>query len=98
MEKTLKELGDKISDADKAPIQGAIDRLKETIKGEDVNAINDAISAAEQAAQAMAQHMQSRGGDEGTGGSGGGGVPHGGPGGGPKGGDDVIDADYEVKN
>ena len=74
-----------------APIQSAIDRLKEVIKGDDVTAINDAIAAAEQAAQAMAQHMQAQGGHDGTGDS----AP---PPPNPKGGDDVIDADYEVKN
>jgi molecular chaperone DnaK len=95
MEKTLKELGDKVRDADKAPIQSAIDRLKETIKGDDLTAINDAISAAEQAAQAMAQHMQSQQGGQG----GPTGAPSGdGKAGGAKGGDDVIDADYEVKS
>src|SRR5262249_49875272 len=74
MEKSLKELGEKIRDADKAPIQSAIDRLKTAIKGDDLNAINDAISAAEQAAQAMAQHMnRQQGGDDD--GSAGGGVP-----------------------
>ena len=97
VEKMLKEAGDKLSESDKAPIQSAVDNLKSAIKGDDLNAINSAISATEQAAQAMAQHMQSRGGPGGDDGGAGGGVPR--PDGphGPKGGDDVIDADYEVK-
>lgn len=95
VEKMLKEAGDKLSDSDKAPIQSAVDSLKHAIKGDDINAINQAISATEQAAQAMAQHMRSRG-DEGEAGGAGSGVPRpDGPKGG--GGDDVIDADYEVK-
>src|SRR5262245_50211905 len=96
VEKMLKEAGEKLSESDKAPIQSAVDNLKNAIKGDDLNAINSAISATEQAAQAMAQHMQSRGGQGDDGGAGGG-VPR--PEGphGPKGGDDVIDADYEVK-
>ncbi len=41
-EKTLKDIGDKVSEDDKAKVQGEIDKVKEALKGTD----NDAIKAA----------------------------------------------------
>ena len=38
-EKTIEEMGDKISADDKADLQGKIDALKEALKGEDIEAI-----------------------------------------------------------
>jgi len=38
-EKTLGELGDKVSDEEKEPITAAIEKLKETVKGDDLEAI-----------------------------------------------------------
>lgn len=100
-EKLLKDNADKVSDADKAPIQAAIEKVKEAAKGDDVNAIHQAVNDLQQASHAMAQHLYSKG-QGGPGGAAGG--PAGGPGGGPSpGGDgqqgkeDVIDAEFEVK-
>ncbi len=103
MEKLLKDNADKITDADKAPIQAAVNRVKEVMKGEDISAINQAVDNLQQAAHAMSQHLYSRQGGAGPGGAG----PTGGPGGaGPTGGaapgdgqgkEDVIDAEFEVK-
>jgi molecular chaperone DnaK len=93
VEKTLKDHADKLSDADKAPITAAVEKVREAAKGTDVNAIRQALNNLQSAAQAMAQHVQ-----RGEGGaSGAGGTPPGGgrPGGGGK--DDVIDAEFEVK-
>jgi molecular chaperone DnaK len=90
LEKMLKDAGEKVTEADKAPITRAIDRVKEAAKGEDVAAIRTAIGEMETAAQAMAQHLyQTPGADGGTAT----------PSGQQKkdGGDDVIDAEYEVK-
>jgi molecular chaperone DnaK len=106
MEKLLKDNADKIGEADKAPIQAAMNRVKEVMKGDDVGAINQAVDNLQQAAHAMSQHLYGRQGG-GPGGPGGGG-PTGGPGGGgPTGGnapsgdgqgkEDVIDAEFEVK-
>ncbi|MBR6408084.1 MAG: molecular chaperone DnaK [Clostridia bacterium] len=39
MEKTLKDAGDKLDEGDKQSIQAEIDKLKETLKGSDVDAI-----------------------------------------------------------
>ena len=38
-EKTLDELGDKVTESEKAPIQAAIEKLRETLKGSDTAAI-----------------------------------------------------------
>jgi molecular chaperone DnaK len=95
IEKTLKDAGDKISESDKAPILSAVERVKTAAKGEDPNAIKQAVNDLMQASQAMAQHLYSQQGAPGA-------APGTGPGaapgaGGQKGGDDVIDADFEVK-
>ena len=39
MEKSLEELGDKVSEDEKAPVKSAIEKLKETVKGGDTEAI-----------------------------------------------------------
>ncbi len=41
-EKTMEELGDKLDEADKTEVQSKIDALKETLKGEDIDAIKSA--------------------------------------------------------
>jgi molecular chaperone DnaK len=88
VEKLLKENGDKIGERDRAPIESAINRVREAAKGEDAQAIRQSLSDLQAAAQAMAQHVQ-RGGPSGDGAA---------PGGGQSGGkDDVIDAEFEVK-
>ncbi|MGL6097957.1 MAG: molecular chaperone DnaK [Fimbriiglobus sp.] len=92
MEKLLKENGEKVTAADKAPIERAMEKVKEAVKGTDVSAIKSATAELDTASQAMAQHLYSQGAAAGQ--------P--GPGAAPageakKGGDDVIDAEYEVK-
>jgi molecular chaperone DnaK len=99
MEKTLKENADKVSESDKAPIQAAIERVKEAAKGEDVAAIRQAVENLQQASHAMAQHLYKQ--QPGAGATGGGPqeAPPSGDGqpGADKGKDDVIDAEFEVK-
>src|SRR5207302_2038158 len=60
IEKLLKEQGDKISEADKAPIQAAVERVKQAASKDDANAIKQAINDLQQAAHAMSQHLYSR--------------------------------------
>ncbi len=48
-EKTLKDIGDKITEDEKKEIQGKIDELKETLKGTDVDAIKAKTEEAQQA-------------------------------------------------
>ncbi|CAN5296506.1 molecular chaperone DnaK [soil metagenome] len=89
-EKMLKEPG--VSDADKSPLQGAVDKLKQAATKDDVNAINSAISELEQASSAMAAHLHNKKNQAGAGAA-----PGGSEGAAPGGKDDVIDAEYEVK-
>ncbi len=98
MEKTLKENADKVSESDKAPIQAAIEKVREAAKGEDVAAIKQAVDNLQQASHAMAQHLykQQPGaagspGPEAAAPSGDGQADNG------RGKDDVIDAEFEVK-
>jgi molecular chaperone DnaK len=97
IEKLLKESGDKVSEADKAPIKSSIERLKEVASKDDVNAIKQAINDLQQASHAMAQHMYSRQQAGGAGGGEPGAQAASGDGSGAKGKDDVIDAEFEVK-
>ena len=89
-EKMLNEHGDKLDEGSKTAVESSIQRVKEAEQGEDVAAIESAISGLEQAAQALAQHMQSAGGPEA------GAAPEGQPAGATAGDDDdVIDAEFE---
>jgi molecular chaperone DnaK len=88
-EKAFADAGDKLTDADKAPITAAIAKLKEALGRDDLAAIKAGTAELEQAAGAMAQHVYAK-----TGGA----TPAGdAPEGKKDGPDDVIDAEYEVK-
>jgi molecular chaperone DnaK len=98
MEKLLKEHADKVNEADRAPIQAAIERVKQAASGQDVNAIRQAVNDLQQASHAMAQHLYSHGQGPGAAGPGGAGPQAQGAGDGAgKGKEDVIDAEFEVK-
>ena len=56
-EKSLNEIGDKASDADKDAIRAAIDKLKETIKTDDADAIKADTEALEKAFYPIAEKM-----------------------------------------
>ncbi len=56
-EKALADLGDKISDADKAPVNDAIAKLKETVKGTDYDAIKADTEALEKAFYAISEKL-----------------------------------------
>ncbi len=87
-EKTLNELGDKISAEEKASIQSAVDNLKEVNKGTDVQAIKDATDAVQKAFYAVSEKLYQNA------------APQDGQGCDPNcgscGNDGVVDADYEV--
>ncbi len=90
VEKTLKEAGDKMSDADKAPLTAAVEKLKAAKAGTDLKAIQSAHGELEQAMHAMSSAMYAKaGGDAGA--AGGQATPT------PPKGDDVVDAEFEVK-
>ncbi|MBR7009362.1 MAG: Hsp70 family protein, partial [Oscillospiraceae bacterium] len=104
IEKTLNELGDKVSDSEKAPIQAAIEHLRELNKGTDVAAIKAAIEETNKAFYPVAEKLYKQSAPQGdpNGGFNPGAGPNGGfngnPGGGFNGGkpdDGVVDADFE---
>ena len=81
-EKTLGELGDKISEDEKSTIQTAVDKLKELNKGTDIAAIKAATEEVQQAFYKVSEKLYQQA------------NPQGGP---QQPGDDgVVDADYET--
>jgi molecular chaperone DnaK len=91
-EKLVKENDAKLSAADKAPIEAAIAKSRETAKGEDVDAITSAHSSLEQAAQALSKVLYEQTAQRG------GTAPEATAGDSGKGPDDTIDAEFEVKS
>ena len=90
-EKTLGEMGDKIPEGEKAPVQAAIDKLKETLKGEDTAAIKADTEALQQAFYAVSEKLYQQ-----AGGPQAGPDMSGQPGGGQAEGQQYYDADYKV--
>ena len=81
-EKTLGELGDKITEEEKASIQSAVDNLKEVNKGNDVQAIKDATDAVQKAFYAVSEKLYKNAAPQ--------------EGQDAPAGDNVVDADYET--
>ena len=69
-EKSLGELGDKITDSEKAEINSAIDKLKETLKGNDTEAIKRDSEALEKSFYSVSERIykdaQAQGGAQGA--------------------------------
>ena len=93
-EKTLNEMGDKVSESDKAPVLAAIEKLKEAQKGTDVAAIKAATDEVQKAFYAVSEKLYQNAAPQGD--------PNAAPGAGaqPNGGSDdgVVDADFEEVN
>ena len=90
-EKTLSEVGDKVPESEKEPIKAGIEKLKETLKGEDTDAIKAATEELTQLFYKMSEKLyqqQAPQGDPNMGGQQ--------PGGNPNGGQQYYDADYKV--
>lgn len=96
-EKTLKELGDKLSTDDKSRIEGLVADLRKALEGTDTAAIKAATDKLTETSYdvfgKIYQQQQAQGGQAGPdmGGNGGSNGNNG-----QNGGDDVVDADYEV--
>ena len=80
-EKTLGELGDKISEEEKQSIQTAVDKLKEVNKGTDVAAIKAATEEVQKAFYAVSEKLYKNAAPQGEA---------------QPGDDNVVDADYET--
>ncbi|MFP4052476.1 MAG: molecular chaperone DnaK [Phycisphaerae bacterium] len=98
-EKMLNEQGDKVSAEDRSNIESAISNLREALKGDDADAINKAVENLNQASHKVAQAMYESTAQQAPGGATAGGAEAGPTEGGKGNGDDedVIDAEYEVK-
>jgi molecular chaperone DnaK len=95
-EKQLKEYGDKLSEPNKNAINGALEKLKDAHKNQDIGAIDIAMSSLNTAWQAAATEMY-----QASGGAQPGAETGGGPGGEPKTGgsaNDVSDVEFEEVN
>jgi molecular chaperone DnaK len=95
VEKLIKEHGDKLKDADKQPLESAIAKVREAAKGENVDAIKAATGELEQASHALSKVLyESQQAGAGAGASGAGAAADGGN---KPGDDEVVDAEFEVK-
>jgi len=95
-EKTLKELGDKLSPEDKSKVEAEINKVKEALKGTDNDVIKKATESLTQAFYEISAkiYQQNPGAQQGGFNPGGGAGAAGGQG--PGGQDNVYDADYKV--
>lgn len=91
-EKQLKEYGEKLSDGNKNAINGALEKLREAHKSQDLTAIDNAMNALNTAWQAAASEMYQGGAQAGA-------QPGAGAQGGPAtGGNEATDVEYEEVN
>ena len=91
-EKTLNELGDKVSESEKAPILAAVEKLKEANKGSNVEAIKAATDEVQKAFYAVSEKLYQNAAPQGDPNPGAGYNP------GPSNDDGVVDADFEEVN
>ena len=91
-EKQLKEYGEKLSDGNKNAINGALEKLREAHKSQDLTAVDNAMNALNTAWQAAASEMYQGGAQAGA-------QPGAGAQGGPAtGGNEATDVEYEEVN
>jgi len=94
VEKSLKDLGEKVSGEERVKVEGAMSDLRTALKSDDKDVINKKAEALAQASAGIAQRAygdgQAAGGASGAGATGGAGSAK--PGGGK---DDVVDAEFE---
>ena len=95
-EKTLEDMGDKIPASDRNSVESALNHLKETQKGSDVEAIKAATEELTKAFYAVSEKLYQQNGGQVGPGPDMGGANFGGQAGGSGAGPDVVDADYEV--
>ncbi len=95
-EKTLEDMGDKLDAGDKANVESALGKLKETLKGNDTEAIKNATEELTKAFYAVSEKLYQQNGQQAGGPDMGGANFGGGQAGGNDAGPDVVDADYTV--
>ncbi|MFO0908420.1 MAG: molecular chaperone DnaK [Isosphaeraceae bacterium] len=100
LEKLMDENKDKLSDSDKSAVRAAIEKVKESVKGEDAAAITRAVEDLQRASQAMAEHLyatNASGGEAAAGAASGTGATAGDGAGADAKSDDVIDVEFEER-
>ena len=95
-EKALEDAKDKIDAGDKANVEAALNKLKEALKGTDIEAIKSATEEATKAFYPVAEKMYQQSGQAGQAGPDMGGADFGGQAGGTNTDPNVVDADYQV--
>ncbi len=95
VEKLIKEHTDKIKESDKGPLEASIKKARDAAKGENPDAIKSAISELEQASHALSKTLYET--QQAGGAAGGGAQPGGASDGKSPGEDEVVDAEFEVK-
>ena len=95
VEKLLKENEDKLQDSDKEPIEAAINKVREAVKGVDTDAIKSAVKELEAASHAMSAAMYANAESGGEGQAETAGATAGAD---SSSDDDAIDAEFEVKD
>jgi molecular chaperone DnaK len=92
-EKSLKELGDKVSDSEKTEIESVVAALREALKGDDKGEIDAKTQKLAELSGKIAERAYAQAGEQGAGGAGGAGAQSTGE---QKGADgNVVDADFE---
>ena len=91
LEKTIKEQADKLSEADKAPLDAAIKKVRDAVSSGQTEEIKSATSELEQASTAFSKTLYEKAGAASAGGESAGGESAGSQ-------DDAIDAEFEVKD
>ena len=91
-EKLMKEHEDKLDEDSRSAVESAMEKVKESIGGDDMTAIQSAVSDLEQATHALSKHMY-----ESTPPGDGAAEPADAAGGGASADEDVIDAEFEKK-
>jgi molecular chaperone DnaK len=97
MEKMLREQGEKVPAEDRSNIESAISALREALKSDDAEAIKRAMGNLEQASHKVAEQMYKSAAEQAQAAGPQAPPPEGEAKTDEKGGDDVIDAEYEVK-
>jgi molecular chaperone DnaK len=95
VEKMMKEHADKLSDADKEPLEQAIKKTREVAERDDVQAIKSAVSDLEQASHALSKTLYESAAQASPEGAAGNGQGESGE---AAADDDAIDAEFEVKD
>ncbi|MGB4338287.1 MAG: molecular chaperone DnaK [Bacillota bacterium] len=93
-EKTLREMGDKISAADREKVEAELAKLKKAMADNDMDQIRRFLEDVRQASYKMSEELYKNVGSSGA--QGGGGQQSQGEAGGPRRDDDVIDADFRT--